>query len=333
MNAFRHIAIPAVVLAAALAGTARAEDTSAKQMKIKDNADASKKQIKLQISDAAIDAADGYAVSPSGATLIVYSRTTWMHTAWFSSHCTGDGVDEVKCVEDKSKLAIKPASAKVTIKGDTDPAFELDALQNQLPIVMVLSISADAGSVDYCAVCGNGSGTDEVSKNGSDGKQVLVKNCDAIPCPSTTKVCCDTAFCLGGAEEAQCMFAYGGTPGATGSVCDDTGNCVAPPGEPAGCCEFGGSCGIGSAGLCQVSGGIAYSNASTCQASGACTDPPTCTGYATQCRNRSECVCSNDGFCIIGSMDDTNCTDDFDCPQGTICTDFQVEKLCREPCY
>jgi len=331
MSAFGRVVFSVAVIVSASAGFVRAEDTSASQMRLKDNVDVLKKQIKLQIRDSAIDAGDGYAANPIAATLSVYSRTTAMHTIWYSDVCTPN-LDKVECESGKSKVTINPGDAKLTIKADANNTFELDGLQNQLPIVMVLSLLTDLGNVEYCAVCGDG-GADEVKKDGSDGKQILVKNCNSTPCPAETQVCCDTARCVGGVGEADCIFEESGTIGGAGSVCDATGNCVAAPGEPAGCCDFGSSCGIGSAFLCNLVGGDSYSNASTCQADGECTAPPRCTGYATQCQNRSSCVCSNDGYCIIGSADETNCSTNSDCAQGKICTDFIVEKLCREPCY
>jgi len=62
--------------------------------------------------------------------------------------------------------------------------FELDALANQLPVVMVLR----AGGAAYCSVCGDG-GSDNVVRDGADGKQVLAKTCEAVACPAEPNAC------------------------------------------------------------------------------------------------------------------------------------------------
>jgi hypothetical protein len=178
-----------VVLAAGFGRTAVADEISAKSVKIKDNADAAKQQAQYQSADAAIAVADGYADGAStGVSLHVFSPSTANDVCLRipASDCTLKGADAdtlaCKSADRTDKIQIKPGKAKAKFKGDI--GYELDALASQVPVVVVLRVGAAA----YCSICGDG-GSDDVAKDGSDGKQIAVKNCDAVVCPAEPSTC------------------------------------------------------------------------------------------------------------------------------------------------
>jgi hypothetical protein len=95
------------------------------------------------------------------------------------------------------------------------------------------------------------------------------------PIPTTTSttltVCCDyPSACAAGDNAAGCIGG-GGAVAAYGTVCDSSGDCVAPPGTPGSCCAFGNStCQTNvDAEFCAIFSGEFHAS-SVCLPSGAC---------------------------------------------------------------
>src|SRR5262249_54816922 len=179
----------AAALSAVLGTPASGANVSAKKMLIKDNAVGGKQQLQYLSVDQSILATDGYGNAvDSGVALQVVSEGALI------DHClqipaggctlTGGSSDQLRCrsANGKDKVQIKPGKASAKFKGSI--GYELDALVSQVPLVMILR----AGNATYCSVCGNG-GSDLVKKDGSDGRQVLVKTCDPTPCPAVGPAC------------------------------------------------------------------------------------------------------------------------------------------------
>lgn len=338
----------AVVALILTASSAFAEDTSAKMMKITDNTNPTKKQIQWQIKDSAIDVADGWAAL-GGTSVKVYimSLTTpqlglFAIGEGYGGSCTADGVDDLKCatLNKKGKVSIKPGQAKVQFKGET--LYQLDALATQTPIVMVLEVDTEAQQIRYCAACGDG-GSDVVKKDGSDGKQVQAKNCDAVPCPVLgTPVPCKFPIpflgCVAGPtiDVFSCVWeVVDGTPGPAGTICDGSGEFAAPPGAPGGCCEVSGSCVTGQIdrSTCEsspLSG--TYFNAATCDTSGSCSAPPHCPGgLGSPCGSCGSGQCGDNSVCVDPSNAGPSCSTDLNCPEGMLCEPFTG--TCFAPCF
>ena len=145
------------------------------------------------------------------------------------------------------------------------------------PISIVLSIGT--ATQRYCAECPNGG-----VQTGNPLQRTTMKNCLAPPaCPSlptptpTPGVCCDAPIGCGSAPSAfACLKLAGGIGVGGGAVCDATGNCVPPPGTPAGCCEgvnIFPFCTIVDQSTCEDGGGTFHAS-SVCQAYAICTAPP-----------------------------------------------------------
>lgn len=97
--------------------------------------------------------------------------------------------------------------------------------------------------------------------------------------PAPPRHCCDTGErCFGSPslDLSSCELELSGTLGPPGSVCDASGDCVAPPGTGGACCAFAGAyCTAGpddGPALCGAAGGQ-FSAAAICQPDGTCTAP------------------------------------------------------------
>src|SRR5262245_55990823 len=77
LSKFQAIGLSALVLTLT-AGTARAEDISAKKMKIKDNAVATKRQFQVQSADVGVQFSETDDPATKGASIHVYSATDEM---------------------------------------------------------------------------------------------------------------------------------------------------------------------------------------------------------------------------------------------------------------
>jgi hypothetical protein len=75
MSKIRLVALSALALVTAMAGTVRAEDVSAKKILIKDNANPAKRQLQLQSADPGVLSAEADDPITNGASIHVYSAT------------------------------------------------------------------------------------------------------------------------------------------------------------------------------------------------------------------------------------------------------------------
>jgi hypothetical protein len=269
-----------VALSCASAGAVDVDNLAAKKMKIKDNVDAEKRKIQLVVKDPAIAASDGYAnASITHAEFVAYGSTTGEAATWTSETCVGDGIDKLTCGKE---ISISPGKLKVKVNPLSDRRFNLDGLANQMPVNMVVRVhsSDDSTSVYYCAICGN-LGTDVEKKTGTDGKSVVVTNCDASPCGALNVggCCSDGNYCNAGgdADPFVCLTSGtqflpgGGEAGPIDSVCDHSGTCVWLPGAASDCCEFEGSlCATKFVSVnCAAAGGT-HSYPGVCHSNGSC---------------------------------------------------------------
>ena len=181
--------VVAVAVTAALGAPVHAQEISAKKMQVKDHADPAKQQVSFLSKDVGIAMDDGYTgATDTGVSLHVFSTATandaCLRAAPADCQVVGGDADILKCrsADRSANVLIKPGKARVKFKGGV--GFELDALASQLPVVMVLR----AGGAAFCSLCGDG-GSDDVVKDGTDGKQVLAKTCEAVACPAEPNAC------------------------------------------------------------------------------------------------------------------------------------------------
>ena len=254
MRSISTITLLSALLLQLLATAARAEDVTAKKMQIKTNHNSggTETQVQYQIQDPGVlDADDGYTAT-GGVRLHVFNTGVFDACVQIdSTDCvvkgSNDDILDCKSLDGSGKVKIQPGKVKAKFKGlvGTTTDLSLALGNNQLPFTMVLRL----GNATYCSTCGNG-GTDSVKKDGSDGKQVMVTQCDVTACPVEIIPCfppqatpcglTDYPTCAGICPSGQTCEPVIDANSNTDCRCS-SGNCGAPNNPEVGQynCEFG----------------------------------------------------------------------------------------------
>jgi hypothetical protein len=246
------------------------------------------------------------------------------------------------------KVRVTGTSIKGQCKPTAPGAPPFDA-GSDAPISIVLSIGT--ATQRYCAECPNGG-----EQTGNPQQHTTVKNClapAACPSPPATTptttatptqtpdaggLCCDfPTGCSSIPSAIACLKLAGGITVGGGAVCDASGNCVPPPGTPAGCCEgvnIFPFCTIVDQSSCEGGGGTFHGSA-VCQPSAVCTaicpsDASACTAYsalASACR----LCCDAVGTCAsaCGAAEASSCAN---AAANTSCADEINTAGCADDC-
>lgn len=178
MSQIRLVTLSAFALAVVVAGSARAEDISAKKILIKDNANPAKRQMQLQSADPGVLSAEADDPGANGASIHVYSATDaqCVLLAGGPEWTLKKGLWKYNNKVTKNQVQVKDGKLIVKLKS----GITYSLIDNGTQGAVNAQVQFGPGGSRYCMRC---------TPTKDTATQFMGKNCVAAPCDAEPGAC------------------------------------------------------------------------------------------------------------------------------------------------